>query len=84
MSPAIGIISAGDGNPYGHPKVDLLERMANANVRILRTDRDGAIPVMTDGTRLEIICFVTCSDAAEMAVSPGADVPDHQQRGKQQ
>jgi competence protein ComEC len=49
VQPQIGIISAGEFNPYGHPNAELLERLANANVRILRTDRDGAIHVLTDG-----------------------------------
>jgi competence protein ComEC len=62
VRPQVGIISAGEDNPYGHPNSELLERLASANVRILRTDRDGAIHVLTDGTRLEIACFVGCPD----------------------
>ena len=60
VQPRLGIISAGEDNPYGHPSPQLLERLEKAGVRILRTDRDGAVHVLTDGTRLEIRCFVTC------------------------
>ena len=60
VQPRLGILSAGEDNPYGHPSPELLERLENAGVRILRTDRDGAVHVFTDGARLEITCFVAC------------------------
>jgi competence protein ComEC len=69
VQPQIGIISAGEGNLYGHPSPELLERLEHAGVRILRTDRDGAVHVLTDGTWLEIICFVACPDARSAEAS---------------
>ena len=45
VQPLVGIISAGEDNPYGHPSPELLERLENAGVRVLRTDRDGAVHV---------------------------------------
>ena len=60
MQPRVGIISAGENNPYGHPSPELLDRLERAGVRVLRTDRDGAVHILTDGTRLEITCFVAC------------------------
>jgi competence protein ComEC len=84
VGPQVGIISAGEFNPYGHPNSELMDRLANAGVRILRTDHDGAIHVLTDGTRLEITCFIACPDAAMTIPSMSADVPDHQQRGEKQ
>jgi hypothetical protein len=41
---------------------ELMERQESAGVRILRTDRDGAIQVLTDGDRVEISCFVACPE----------------------
>jgi competence protein ComEC len=82
VNPAIGIISSGEGNPYGHPNAELLERLASANVHILRTDRNGAVHVSTDGTPVEISCFVACPDAARIVASTRTDVPDHQQTGE--
>ena len=79
VRPRVGIISAGEDNPYGHPNAELLERLENAGVRILRTDRDGAVHVLTDGSRLEITCFVTCAGAPNAATSAQAEAPDHQQ-----
>ena len=67
VRPRVAIISAGEGNPYGHPSPELVKRLEDAGVRILRTDRDGAIHVLTDGDRVEISCFVACpGDAARV------------------
>ena len=79
VRPQVGIISAGEDNPYGHPNNELLERLANANVHILRTDRDGAIHVLTDGTHLEIGCFAGCQDAARAATSIEVEKPNRKQ-----
>jgi competence protein ComEC len=79
VQPRFGIISAGEDNPYGHPSPELLERLENAGVRILRTDRDGAVHVLTDGERLEITCFVACPGVANATASVRAEAPDHKQ-----
>jgi competence protein ComEC len=79
VHPRVGIISAGEDNPYGHPSTELLERLQKAGVRILRTDRDGAVRVLTDGTRLQITCFVPCPEVASAAASMQADAPNYQQ-----
>ncbi|MEQ1354066.1 MAG: ComEC/Rec2 family competence protein, partial [Candidatus Acidiferrum sp.] len=60
VNPKIAIISAGEDNPYGHPAPDLLARLEASGARILRTDRDGAIHILTDGKDIEISCFVQC------------------------
>jgi len=62
VRPRVAIISSGEDNPYGHPSRELVERLESAGVRILRTDRDGAIQVLTDGDRVEISCFVACPE----------------------
>ncbi len=64
VKPRVAIISAGEENPYGHPSPELLERLEAARVRVLRTDRDGAIQVLTDGDRVEVTCFVACPEPA--------------------
>jgi competence protein ComEC len=79
VQPRVGIISAGEDNPYGHPSAELIERLENAGVRILRTDQDGAIHVLTDGARLEITCFVACAGPPNAATSAQAEAPNHHQ-----
>lgn len=83
VQPRIGIISSGEGNPYGHPSPELLERLANAGVRIYRTDFDGAVHVLTDGTRLTISCFVECPEARnDTGTSTRAEIPNQKQDGE--
>lgn len=48
-----GVANQPRRNPHGHPNQELLERLTAAGVRILRTDRDGAVHVFNrrQGTR---------------------------------
>ena len=41
--PMLAIISVGQGNPYGHPATEVLERLQAYGCRIKRTDIDGTI-----------------------------------------
>jgi len=84
VQPRFGIISAGEDNPYGHPSPELLERLENAGLRIFRTDRDGAVHVLTDGAQLEITCFVACAATANAAVSVQREAPPQQQNEKKE
>jgi competence protein ComEC len=83
VKPRLAIISVGDDNPYGHPNAELLERLADANVRVLRTDRDGAVHVLMSGKGLEVTCFVPClpmrSDGLQRAQAP----PDNKNQQQQ-
>ena len=76
VHPSVAVISAGEDNPYGHPNAELLERLESAGVRILRTDHDGAVHVLTDGKRLEISCFVTCPEPVAKTASVQAHPPN--------
>jgi len=58
VSSSNALISAGKNNPFHHPDPLILKRLTDANVNILRTDRDGAITVTTDGTRLAVDTYV--------------------------
>jgi competence protein ComEC len=42
-APALAVISAGEGNPFGHPAPATLSSLASRDVPVLRTDRDGTI-----------------------------------------
>jgi len=84
VRPRIAIISAGAGNPYGHPSPEVLDRLASINVRVLRTDRDGAVQVLTDGQAINVSCFVPCADSPSAATSAQTQSPNHQQHPQQQ
>lgn len=46
--PSLAIIQCGEGNSYGHPKSEILERLEAAKVKILRTDLEGTIIICSD------------------------------------
>jgi competence protein ComEC len=50
ITPELDIISVGKNNKYGHPNKETLNNLTNANVRTLRTDLQGRIEVISDGT----------------------------------
>ncbi len=54
VHPAFAMISAGFENSYGHPHADVLERLKQANIEVLRTDQMGAITIRTDGKHVEV------------------------------
>ena len=43
VTPETVIISVGEGNPYGHPAEELLERLEDFGCTVYRTDRNGTI-----------------------------------------
>jgi competence protein ComEC len=50
VRPAVALISVGAGNPYGHPHRVTLDRLRRAGAQTYRTDLDGSILVVTDGS----------------------------------
>jgi competence protein ComEC len=57
VHPRIAIISCGKDNIFRLPHPDVLDRYQRRNIRILRTDRDGAVTVTTDGRDLRLHTF---------------------------
>ena len=51
-APRLAIVSAGFRNPFGHPHPEVVERYLRSGALVLRTDRDGAVSVSSDGRRL--------------------------------
>jgi len=49
VSPEVTVISAGKDNKYGHPAPEVLQKLSG--VKILRTDLDGDIKIISDGKR---------------------------------
>lgn len=67
-SPAISVIPVGEGNDYGHPHEEAVERLEATGSRIYRTDLDGTVIVATDGTALT----VAAGGAPSATVTAGA------------
>jgi len=54
----VAAISVGATNPFGHPSPEVLDRLRDAGVRVLRTDREGAITAFSDGQTLRVRSLV--------------------------
>jgi competence protein ComEC len=54
VKPGVAIVSAGAGNPYGHPARSTLDRLASSGARVLRTDTDGSVEVDIDGSGIRV------------------------------
>lgn len=49
LRPAVALVSAGEGNSYGHPRGATLQALGDAGARVARTDREGDIDVRAPG-----------------------------------
>ena len=54
-SPELAIIQAGKDNRYGHPHIDVLARLKEFGIDILRTDLNGDIKIVSDGNNFKIL-----------------------------
>jgi len=52
VGPQVAVISVGEGNKFGHPASEVLERLEGT--RCYRTDEDGTVSIASDGHRLWI------------------------------
>lgn len=54
VKPRLAIISVGKNNSYGHPAPETIKILSDKEIKILRTDEDGEIEIITDGKK----CFL--------------------------
>lgn len=54
VRPRLAIISVGADNRYGHPAPDVVAALRARGADVLRTDRDGAVILRSDGRRVAI------------------------------
>jgi hypothetical protein len=73
MQPEVALISVGNGNPYDHPSPDTLARLDAVGATIFRTDLDGDLEVLLDGTSWTVNGEAACVDA-EVEVCGSIDV----------
>ena len=58
VSPVWAVISYGQGNSYGHPHKEVLERFDERSVTVFGTGMYGAVRLETDGTRIRFSTYV--------------------------
>ena len=54
VRPEVAIYSAGQGNTYGHPHDEVLQRLAGLGIPVYGTDAHGTIRLITDGTTVQL------------------------------
>jgi len=54
VSPEIAVISVGKDNKYGHPHREVLDTLTKYGIRVLRTDENGDIKIISDGKNYAI------------------------------
>lgn len=52
VSPSCAVISCAEGNKYGHPHAETMNKFRQAGITVYRTDEQGTITVSSDGTAL--------------------------------
>ncbi len=53
----LAIISVGKQSPFGHPHLEVVERLKNSGAKVLTTGKRGTISVSTDGKDLQLKTF---------------------------
>jgi len=57
VDPQLAVISVGEDNTFGHPSRGALERLEAIDCKVLRTDLQGTVELITDGQT----CWVKCA-----------------------
>jgi competence protein ComEC len=57
VHPRVAIVSAGYRNRFRHPHQETLDRYRANDIRLYRTDRDGAVTVSSDGNTVDVTTF---------------------------
>lgn len=59
-APEIAVISAGEGNHYGHPADRVLRDLSAVGAEVYRTDRAGCVTIRLDQGRRKVTTYLRC------------------------
>lgn len=54
VKPKVAVIQVGSGNQYGHPMKPVLRRLRAVGAKVLRTDCDGSVVILSDGRSFKL------------------------------
>jgi competence protein ComEC len=57
LKPDLAVISVGKNN-YGHPDIEVLDKLKQRNIKYLRTDKNGAVTIRTNGNNINFETFI--------------------------
>lgn len=69
VDPEYVVISAGEGNSYGHPHAEVMNRLRSMGVKVFRTDEQGTIVLKSDG---KVITWNASPSESWKAGEPGS------------
>ena len=52
VNPEYVVISCGEGNSYGHPHAEVMNRLRELGIQVFRTDEQGTVVATSDGSSI--------------------------------
>ncbi|MDD1693872.1 MAG: lamin tail domain-containing protein [Methanoregula sp.] len=62
VEPEVAVISVGKDNDYGHPHKETLERLKATGPVVYRTDNDGTVRIVSDGSTISVTTEKSSAD----------------------
>lgn len=81
VNPAYAVISCKEGNSYGHPHAQTMNRFRERGMKVFRTDEQGSIIAVSDGSEITWNC---APSETWQAGEPVGGAAIEEQAGKQQ
>lgn len=82
VSPQYGVISTGVDNSYEHPHGEIVEKLMERDIEILRTDQQGTIVITSDGNNLSIETGDVLIDHSEGEKVPMVEISGLDKKGE--
>lgn len=70
--PEVAVISVGARNRFGQPSLEAIRELDRLGAKVYRTDRDGAVMLKTDGTKIEVKTGRRALEPAGQAAAGGS------------